>query len=195
MDRRDLLRLSAGALAAAVAGCQGNGDGTTAAGPDDGDDGASTPAPSPPGAPGTDTATAAAAPPTSDQSDATPTGTPGNGEPAPTAGATASPTPTATPSRAAQVVAVGDGELTFDPETFEVAVGETVVWVWHSSVHNVVPSKRPRGSTFSGSPGDEGELYDTGYEFAYTFETAGEYEYYCNAHRNVGMTGSFTVTE
>jgi plastocyanin len=67
--------------------------------------------------------------------------------------------------------------------------------VWHSSNHNVRPSSTPGGSDFSGTPGSEGDLYDEGYEFSFTFETAGEYEYHCSAHRSAGMTGSVTVTE
>ncbi|PSP67949.1 hypothetical protein BRC79_06095 [Halobacteriales archaeon QH_8_67_27] len=92
-------------------------------------------------------------------------------------------------------VDVADGALAFAPDSFEVSAGDTVVWVWHSSGHNVVPDSTPSGSEFSGTPGGSGDRYDEGYEFSRTFEVAGEYEYYCSPHRSAGMVGSFTVTE
>jgi plastocyanin len=199
MDRRSLLRLGGTALAAAVAGCGGDDDAETD-GADPGADGDATPTESPtptddpetntpsasPTAEATPTGTSTATP----GSGATPTGTP-TANPTPTG----TPTPTATPRQAAQVVAVADGGLSFSPETFEVAVGETVVWVWYSSGHNVRPETTPSGSGFSGTPGGDGDLYDEGYELSFTFETPGEYEYYCSPHRTAGMTGSFSVTE
>lgn len=187
MNRRHLLRLSGAALASAVAGC-GQGEETDQ--PADGGDATPTASPTETPADGTETPTAS---PTVD-----PTAT---AEPTPTPTATAEPTPTATPTPSptprdvAQVVTVGDSALAFAPDSFEISVGETVVWVWHSSGHNVRPESTPSGSDFSGTPGGDGELYDDGHEFSFTFETPGEYEYYCNPHRSAGMTGSFTVTE
>ncbi|WP_436929994.1 cupredoxin domain-containing protein [Halosimplex halobium] len=197
MDRRSLLRLAGTALAAAVAGCGGD-DGTETDG--SGTDGDATPteSPTPTETPGTDT------PSPSPTAEATPTGTPTDtpdSAATPTVTPTASPTPTetptptATPRQAAQVVAVADGGLSFSPETFEIATGETVVWVWYSSGHNVRPATTPGGSEFSGTAGGDGDLYDEGHELSFTFETPGEYEYYCSPHRSAGMTGSFTVTE
>ncbi|WP_436926319.1 plastocyanin/azurin family copper-binding protein [Halosimplex amylolyticum] len=173
MDRRRFLEVGAATLATAVAGC---GLGTGAETPTDGDESSSTPTETP-----TPTATE------------TPTETP-----TPTATETPTDTPTPTPTvppQAAQVVAVADGNRTFDPQVFEISTGETVVWVWHSSGHNVRATARPRGSDFTGTPGGDDDLYDEGYTFSHTFEVAGDYEYHCYPHRNVGMTGSFTVTE
>ncbi|QLH81066.1 plastocyanin/azurin family copper-binding protein [Halosimplex pelagicum] len=196
MDLRRLLRLSGTALAAAVAGCGGDGDETDAEDPRT--DGDATPSPTPTDEPATDTPTASpTATPTEEptptatpDSAATPTGTP-TASPTPTA----TPMPTATPRQAAQVVAVADGELAFAPDSFEISTGETVVWVWYSNGHNVRPETTPSGSDFSGTAGGDGDLYDEGHELSVTFETAGEYEYYCAPHQGVGMTGSFTVTE
>ncbi|WP_123538071.1 plastocyanin/azurin family copper-binding protein [Halosimplex salinum] len=193
MDRRRFLRLSGVGLAAAAAGCgQDDGEDTAAPGDDGGGDG-ETPTP---------TATSTTVPAETTDPGATPTASPtapsGTGEtptPSPTPEPTPSPTPTATPRQAAQVVAVADGALTFEPQVFEISTGDTVVWVWHSNGHNVRPSAIPRGSEFSGTPGDDGDLYEEGYEFSHTFEVAGEYEYYCNPHESAGMFGSFTVTE
>jgi len=200
MHRRRLLRLSGTALAAAVAGC--GGDDAETDRPTDGGD--ATPAPTATSSEGSPTATPTPSPtvePTPTQ-ESTPTaaGTPdpdatATATPTSTATATATPQPTATPREAAAVVAVGDGGLSFAPDSVEVAVGERVVWMWESSNHNVRPSGTPSGSDFSGTPGGDGDYYDEGYEFAHTFEVAGEYDYYCALHRSAGMTGSVTVTE
>jgi len=119
------------------------------------------------------------------------------GESTPTATATPTPTVTAVPALddAAQVVAVADGSAVFEPQVFEVGVGETVVWVWHGSGHNVRATARPRGSTFTGTAGEDETTYDEGHTFSHTFEVAGEYEYRCYPYRNLGMRGSFTVTD
>lgn len=115
---------------------------------------------------------------------ATPTETP-----TPTDTLTASPTPTAD-----QTVVVGpEGTFTFDPSSFTIAAGDTVRWEWDSSGHNVKPSSTPADATWSGTPGGENETYDAGYTYRYTFDVAGDYEYYCAPHRSLGMTGSFTV--
>lgn len=82
-----------------------------------------------------------------------------------------------------------------DADAVAVSTGDTVVWVWHGSGHNVRATARPRGSTFTGTPGDKGTTYDEGYEFAHTFEVAGEYEYHCYPYRNLGMQGTVTVSE
>ncbi len=113
------------------------------------------------------------------------------------------PTPTATeepggetatpPSDPDQRVAVGDG-LRFDPESFEISVGDTVLWEWVGSGHNI---SYDDGAVPSGTDweGDDEDIYGEGHTHSFTFETAGEYDYYCVPHRSSGMTGSFTVTE
>jgi predicted lipoprotein with Yx(FWY)xxD motif/plastocyanin len=85
------------------------------------------------------------------------------------------------------------GELVFAPETFEVAVGDTVRWVWRGDSHNVRADTTPDGSDWRGTPGNG--LFDEGHEYSYTFEVAGECSYYCVPHEGLGMTGSFTVRE
>ncbi|KOX94666.1 plastocyanin/azurin family copper-binding protein [Haloarcula rubripromontorii] len=106
---------------------------------------------------------------------------------------TATPTPTETPVDADQEVAVAPGDFVFDPETFEIPVGSTVLWVWEGGGHNVKPTATPEDSDWSGTPGDG--TYSSGYQYAHTFAVPGEYEYHCVPHQSLGMTGSFTVTE
>lgn len=166
MDRRTLLHRALVAGAVGLAGCTG-GDG-------DGGDGD-----------GTDTPTAT--PTATGELTDTPTGT----EPA-TATPTEDPTDTPTPGGADRQVVVGPGgSLRFDPETFTVAVGDTVEWVWDSGGHNVSPRDRPSGASWPGK--GEQSTYPEGTRHEHTFEVAGEYEYVCEPHQSAGMTGSFTV--
>ena len=167
--RRRLLAVVGTGLAAALAGCGSGDDGATETEPE---------TESPP-----DTATETATP------TAAPTSTPSE---------TATPTATATPQTTepppvAQTVAVGPGSFSFAPESFTISAGDTVRWVWESSNHNVRANSTPSGSDWRGTPGDR--LYDEGHTYTATFEVAGEYAYHCVPHRDLGMTGSFTVTE
>ncbi|MDS0259810.1 plastocyanin/azurin family copper-binding protein [Haloarcula sp. S1CR25-12] len=103
---------------------------------------------------------------------------------------------TGTPDSAGQTVVVApDGSLRFSPESFTVPAGSTVTWEWGGNGHNVKAETTPSGSDWSGTPGDGSTTYGSGHTYSHTFETAGEYEYYCAPHQSVGMTGSFTVTE
>jgi plastocyanin len=127
-----------------------------------------------------------------------PTGTETDG-PASSPTATETPTATATPeppSDPAQQVAVGDG-LSFDPETFEIQVGETVLWEWVGPGHNVKYDEGdvPEGTGWTGTEGSRTTTYGEGHAHWHTFEVAGEYAYYCVPHQSSGMRGSFTVLE
>lgn len=169
MNRRSLLRLIGVLAVGSIAGC---GDGQS-------EDGPGTPTDAPP--------------PTESP---TPTRTPTEtATEASTETATPTATPTATQRDAAQVVTVGEDGFRFDPDSFEISVGETAVWVWLGSNHNVVPNDIPDDSTWDGTAGGPDETYDSGHEHQFTFETPGSYTYYCNPHRSAGMTGAFSVVE
>ncbi|WP_247008748.1 plastocyanin/azurin family copper-binding protein [Halorientalis litorea] len=173
MDRRRFLG-RAGLLACfGVAGCVGGTDST--------DTETETP-------PSTDTPTRT---PTATQR-ATETRTPtATATPTETPTETATRTETATPPPESVTVAVGpDGRFRFRPETFVVAVGGRVTWDWEGNSHNIGVADTPDGASWSGH--DE-MLYDTGHTYSYTFETPGQYEYFCSPHRGTGMVGSFTV--
>lgn len=194
MNRRRVLRTTGIALTVGLAGCGGGGDGTPTA-----EDDTPTASPSPTGG---DTESGTARPEGTPSPDETPTATP---EPttaadetttAPDETTTPTATPTATPEPAAQVVKVGpEGDsFKFVPDSFEVATGETVRWVWYSRGHNVRVDAAPDGSDWTGTPGGGNMTYETGYTHEHTFTTAGDYAYYCKPHRSLGMEGSFTVT-
>lgn len=113
----------------------------------------------------------------------------------PTDSPTPEPTPTATePSGPAQVVDVGPGgQLQFDPESFTIATGETVRWVFRSSGHNVKVDSAPAGAEWTGTPGEQFDTLEVGETHEHTFTIAGEYDYFCAPHRSAGMVASFTV--
>jgi plastocyanin len=121
----------------------------------------------------------------------------------PTGTPTAEPTPTATdeptetpPTDPGQRVAVGDG-FSFDPASFEISVGDTVLWEWVGGGHNVKygDGDVPEGTDWTGTEGSRTTTYGEGHTHWHTFETAGQYDYYCVPHRSSGMRASFTVTE
>jgi len=204
MRRRHLLQTGAAALVACLAGCPG-GDGadTPESTPTDTPDEPATESPTPSPAPTetatrTPTVTAVGSPDETPATASPPDGTPtSTGTPTPTGTPTATETPTPSPTPdVAQVVSVApDGEFRFDPESFEIAAGETVRWTWVGGGHNVRATSTPSGSDWAGTPGGDGETYGGGYTYEYTFDVAGEYDYVCIPHESLGMTGSFTVTE
>lgn len=173
MDRRSYLRI-AGLGTLWLAGCTGGGDGTEP--PTD------SPTPSPTDSP-TPTPSPAATP--------TPTASPSP----PTESPTPTPSPSPTPTIDADMtVEVGPGgRLRFEPESFEISAGDTVLWVFRAGGHNVKPGSIPNRSDWTGTPGEQFETFNSGYRYSYTFEISGEYGYFCAPHRSSGMVGEFTV--
>lgn len=93
-------------------------------------------------------------------------------------------------------VTVGpDGNLTFEPSELTVKTGTTVSWSWDSDRHNIMVESQPQGANWKGTDGGESKLYNTGYDYEFTFETPGTYEYYCAPHRSAGMVGTVVVEE
>jgi plastocyanin len=100
---------------------------------------------------------------------------------------------------ATETVAVGPGgSLVFTPGTeqpLEIAPGTTVEFVWESDNHNIVVDAQPEGANWQGTPGAPSKLYNAGYTYTHTFDTLGEYSYYCQPHQTAGMVGTVVVTE
>ncbi len=90
-------------------------------------------------------------------------------------------------------VQVGQGGLKFTPANVMIQVGDTVQWVWTSSV--------TLHSTTSGTPGLPDGMWDSGthnngFTFSFTFTTAGTFNYFCTPHGACcGMIGSVMVTQ
>lgn len=195
MDRRSLLRRGLPVVLAGLAGCTGDDGGSGSGDGGSGGSGAGATTDSP-----TPTRTDAGeptAPTDPDPGTGTGTGRP-TSTPTDTAGSTATPTasPTSTQTAAPtpepdqRVLVAPGGEFRFEPEAFTVDRGDTVVWVWEGTGHNVSDGATPAGADWSG---DDGTTYAAGHTYAYTFEVAGSYEYHCDPHQTRGMVGSFTV--
>ena len=196
MDRRTLLAHGGAALAAtvALAGCTGDGGGdgtttttdggtetTTERGTTTTDDGMETTTTED----GMETTTTDGTATTAETTDATTT-----------EGETTTEATTTEGAQSSVEVAVGaGGNLRFAPESFTLQAGGTVTWTWESGGHNVRPDGQPDGADWSGTEGGDGTTYGSGHTYEHTFETPGEYSYYCNPHQSFGMTGSFTVVE
>jgi len=77
--------------------------------------------------------------------------------------------------------------MRFIPKVIEINAGETVRWVNESSsAHNVVAADKRFKSKMLSSAADQ---------FEYTFTTAGEYRYFCEPHKMMGMIGVVVVKE
>jgi plastocyanin len=86
-------------------------------------------------------------------------------------------------------------DTAYDPNTVELAVGQTVLWINNDSAFHTVTSGE------AGGP-DAGEIFDSGLAgplamiikditFEHTFNVTGEYPYYCILHP--GMVGLVIV--
>jgi plastocyanin len=116
----------------------------------------------------------------------------------PTATQTATETPTT------RTVEMTDG-LNFEPDSLTVGVGDTVEWVTTGSVaHSVTAyaADLPDGAAYFASGGFDSESaarqsYPEGgvgrdETYSHTFETAGEFPYFCIPHES-GMVGTVVV--
>ena len=90
-----------------------------------------------------------------------------------------------------QTQTVNVNNFSFSPNNLTINVGETVQWVNQSGTHNVNGSVQsypanPVGFS-SGSP------IPAPWTFSHTFNTPGTYQYHCDLHFAMGMTGTITV--
>jgi hypothetical protein len=67
----------------------------------------------------------------------------------------------------------------------------TVNFVWETNTHNIVVDSQPEGANWEGYEATE----NAGFEYSHTFETTGEYAFYCQPHLNLGMEGTIIVNE
>lgn len=91
---------------------------------------------------------------------------------------------------AAEHVVKATDSMTFEPEHLDIQANDTVTWVNDSSaMHNVVSQTLPDGAESFTSP----FLQNKGEQWSHTFKTVGEYEYFCQPHMFMGMTGTISV--
>jgi plastocyanin len=104
---------------------------------------------------------------------------------------------------------VGMAHNAFRPVEYEVSVGDTVVWGnTGSRGHSVTAyaDEIPDGATYFASGGFDSEEaaiggwpnqgnVRPGQTYEHTFDTPGEFGYYCIPHEAAGMKGTILVTE
>jgi plastocyanin len=81
-----------------------------------------------------------------------------------------------------------NGMLAFQPSTLTIKQGDTVKWV-----NNKLP---PHNVVFEGSASNKSHdqlMFSPGESYEVTFDSAGEYKYFCAPHRGAGMAGKITV--
>jgi plastocyanin len=79
----------------------------------------------------------------------------------------------------------------FSPSNLpNVAVGDTIRWVWINGSHTTTSSTIPFGADSWDHPINSNNTF---YEYPVTL--AGVYNYVCTPHQGMGMTGSFTATQ
>lgn len=99
----------------------------------------------------------------------------------------------------------------FIPDTYEVTVGDTVVWKNTSGADHTVTAREsslPEGADYfaTGDYEDEATAIESWHEdrggrlgtretFDHTFEVPGTYLYICEPHVEAGMIGRIVVTE
>jgi len=187
--RQFVRRLGAVALVGSLAGCGGD-DGTpteTATETEDQEPVSPSPPPGTTTAPGNTTTTAPATTTTMGTPTDTPTPTP---IPGPDEYLSNTPNYDGTivdeTGSGSVTVGVGaDGQLIFEPAAIRISTGTTVTWEWQGGVHNVVAED---GTFDSGAA-----VGDPNTTFEHTFDSAGEWAYFCEPHVFAGMKGYVIV--
>jgi|AntRauTorckE6833_2_1112554.scaffolds.fasta_scaffold00105_25 plastocyanin len=94
-----------------------------------------------------------------------------------------------------ETVQVGPGgDYVYTPGTetpLYISPGTTVNFVWDSDNHNIVVDSQPDDANWEGHE----PIENTGFEYSHTFDTLGEYTYFCQPHKNLGMDATIVVNE
>ncbi len=115
----------------------------------------------------------------------------------PAATPTRTPTPTPTqPAPGVRIVNVGGSGFNFTDtvsgnSTTSITTGTTVRWVWLSGFHSTTSGSCPGGTCTA--DGIWSSTSGSGLTFEHTFNTAGDFDYFCNVHRAM-MQGQVLVS-
>jgi plastocyanin len=90
-------------------------------------------------------------------------------------------------SGTAGVATVSVQDDVFVPSSSSIHVGDSVVWVWDGSDHNVTSTSHPAAWTASATK------TSTTFRFTNTFNATGSFPYECTVHADVGMLGTINV--
>ena len=75
------------------------------------------------------------------------------------------------------------------PSSLTITAGDTVTWINTGGTHNVNGTT----VTFPNNPESFGNSVGAGWTFQYVFTIAGTYDFQCDPHAGMGMTGTVTV--
>jgi plastocyanin len=78
--------------------------------------------------------------------------------------------------------------VSFTPSTLSVHVGDTIVWIGSFAFHIIQSETIPTGAAAWGP------TTSSTTSLIYVVPKAGTYNYQCNVHVSMGMTGTFTAT-
>jgi plastocyanin len=77
----------------------------------------------------------------------------------------------------------------FSPKDLTISAGDTVVWKNVSGMHNVDGNV----TTYPSNPESFGNDVGSGWTYSHVFNFAGNYDYRCDPHFSLGMTGNIIV--
>lgn len=83
-------------------------------------------------------------------------------------------------------------DYAYEPGTespLEIPPGTLVEFVWITDNHNVAVDSQPDEASWDGYE----PIENAGFEYEFTFETEGEYEFHCDPHLSLGMVGTIAV--
>ncbi|WP_167611509.1 plastocyanin/azurin family copper-binding protein [Maribellus sediminis] len=86
---------------------------------------------------------------------------------------------------------VGVTSNVFTPDELTISVGDTVEWQNTQGWHNVNGTQ----ATFPNNPESFGNNQGSGWTYSYVFNTQGSYDYHCDPHAGLGMTGKIEVID
>jgi plastocyanin/uncharacterized protein (DUF2141 family) len=88
---------------------------------------------------------------------------------------------------AGTVTTVSVQDDVFVPSSSSIHAGDTIVWHWDGSDHNVTSTSHPEAWTATAT------VSSTTFTFTNTFNTAGTFPYECTIHADIGMLGTINV--
>ena len=94
----------------------------------------------------------------------------------------------ALPAWAVDVQMGNNGQLVFEPSEITISAGDSIHFV-----NNVLP---PHNVIVDGHPelSHSGLLFAPGESFDISFDTPGDYTFWCDPHKGAGMTGTIHVS-
>ncbi|HEX5399108.1 MAG TPA: Ig-like domain-containing protein [Verrucomicrobiae bacterium] len=85
------------------------------------------------------------------------------------------------------------GSHTFSPANVTIHVGDSVIWTWASTFHSTTSGTVSGGTAHPDGLWDSGLIQNLPHAFTNTFNSAGDFPYYCSVHYGSGMIGDVAV--